>query len=279
MPRIALGVEYNGTRFCGWQRQDHCESVQGALERALSVVADAPVTVHCAGRTDTGVHATGQVVHFDTDAVRDPYAWLLGGNSNLPDDVAVSWVRLTAPEFHARFDATERRYRYLIRSGRNRSALHAHRAWWVHEPLDAANMHEAAQRLIGEHDFSAFRAAGCQSNSPVRDLRQIAVRQHGEWTVVDVAANAFLMHMVRNIVGLLRVAGRREAAPDDVTSLLEARDRTLSAAAAPAHGLYLTEVHYPTAYALPCPVPADPLAPLLPLVPLRVTPSTQSDLR
>ena len=235
MPRIALGVEYDGARYCGWQRQPHCESVQQALESALAFVADAPVTVHCAGRTDTGVHATGQVVHFDPPAPRDPDAWVLGVNSNLPADVSVRWAAPVDDAFHARFDAIERRYRYLILSGRSRSALHAGRAWWVHEALDADAMQRAAQALIGEHDFSAFRAAGCQSTSPVRDLRHVWVRAHGPWTVVDVAANAFLMHMVRNIVGLLRLAGRGEADADDVARILVSRDRTRSAAAAPEH--------------------------------------------
>ncbi len=278
MPRIALGVEYDGTRFCGWQRQDHCESVQGTLERALSFVAASPVTVHCAGRTDTGVHATGQVVHFDCDAPRDADAWVLGGNSNLPEDVAVRWSRHVDADFHARFDAVERRYRYLILSGRSRSALQARRAWWIHETLDAEAMQRAAAPLVGEHDFSAFRAAGCQSNSPVRELRRLSVRQHGAWTVVDVAANAFLMHMVRNIVGLLRVAGRGEADADDVERILAGRDRTRSAAAAPAHGLYLTEVHYPPESGVPCPEPADDIAPLLPLVPQRAAARDGDDL-
>lgn len=278
MPRIALGVEYDGTRFCGWQRQDHCESVQGALERALSFVAASPVTVHCAGRTDTGVHATGQVVHFDCDAPREVDAWVLGGNSNLPEDVAVRWARHVDSGFHARFDAIERRYRYLILSGRSRSALQARRAWRVHEPLDAEAMQRAAAPLVGEHDFSAFRAAGCQSNSPVRELRRLSVRQHGAWTVVDVAANAFLMHMVRNIVGLLRVAGRGEADAGDVERILAGRDRTESAAAAPSHGLYLTEVHYPPECRVPCPTPGEDIAPLLPLVPQRPAARDGDDL-
>lgn len=279
MPRIALGVEYDGSRYCGWQRQDHCESVQGALERALGFVAASPVTVHCAGRTDTGVHATGQVVHFDCDAPRGADAWVFGGNSNLPDDVAVRWARHVDPRFHARFDAVERRYRYLVLSGRSRSALHARRAWWIHEALDPDAMQRAAAPLIGEHDFSAFRAAGCQSTSPVRELRRLRVRQHGPWTVVDVAANAFLMHMVRNIVGLLRKAGRGEADARDVERILSGRDRTRSAAAAPAHGLYLTEVHYPPECGVPCPTPDDDVAPLLPLVPARAAARHGDDLR
>lgn len=278
MPRIALGVEYDGSRYCGWQRQEHCESVQGVLERALSFVAAAPVTVHCAGRTDTGVHATGQVVHFDCDAPRAPDAWVLGGNSNLPEDVSVRWARPVDASFHARFEAVERRYRYLILSGRSRSALQARRAWWIHEALDADAMQRAAAPLIGEHDFSAFRAAGCQSTSPVRELRRLRVHQHGPWTIVDVAANAFLMHMVRNIVGLLRVAGRGEAGPGDVERILSGRDRTRSAAAAPAHGLFLTEVHYPPACGVPCPRPEDDLAPPLPLVPTAVSARVGDDL-
>ncbi|MEO0950813.1 MAG: tRNA pseudouridine(38-40) synthase TruA [Pseudomonadota bacterium] len=279
MPRIALGVEYDGTRFCGWQRQDHCESVQGALERALSVVANEAITVHCAGRTDTGVHGTGQVVHFNCAAERPPDAWILGGNSNLPDDVAIRWSREVGDDFHARFDAIERRYRYLILTGRSRSALYAHRAWWIHERLDAEAMQAASVPLLGEHDFTSFRAAGCQSNSPIRDLRQIRVRAHGDWIVVDVAANAFLMHMVRNMVGLLRVAGRGEADAAAVADILAARDRTLSAAAAPSCGLYLTEVHYPESRGVPCPVPDDALAPTLPLIPRRSVTAASGELR
>ena len=171
--RIALGIEYDGTSYNGWQRQNNGTGVQQRLEEALAVVADQPVETTCAGRTDTGVHATGQVVHFDTSAERSERSWLLGTNTNLPADVSVAWARNVDPEFHARFSATGRSYHYVILNRLQRSALHRKRAWWVHQPLDAQRMHEAGQRLLGEHDFSAFRAAGCQAKTAMRELTGI----------------------------------------------------------------------------------------------------------
>ena len=173
--RIALGIEYDGTSYNGWQRQKTGLGVQQRVEEALSVVANDAVEVICAGRTDTGVHATGQVVHFDTESERSERGWLLGANTNLPDDISVTWVKPVDDDFHARFSAMSRRYRYLILNRLQRSALHRHRAWWVYEPLDAERMHAAAQRLLGEHDFSAFRAAGCQANTAVRQMTDISV--------------------------------------------------------------------------------------------------------
>jgi len=249
--RVALGIEYDGTSYNGWQRQKTGLGVQQRVEEALSVVANHPVEVICAGRTDTGVHATDQVVHFDTDSERSERGWLLGANTNLPEDINVSWVTPVADDFHARFSAVSRSYRYLILNRLHRSALHRHRAWWVYEPLDAERMHEAAQRLLGEHDFSAFRAAGCQANTAVRNLTHISVSRESEWITLDVTANAFLQHMVRNIMGSLAAVGLGEERVEWITEVLESRDRKAGGIAAPAHGLTLAGVEYPAAFGVP----------------------------
>ena len=249
--RIAIGVEYDGTAYNGWQRQQNGAGVQEKLEAAVAAVADHEVELSCAGRTDAGVHASGQVAHFDTQSRRSDRGWLLGVNSLLPDDINLVWVRRVDPAFHARYSATARRYRYLILNQLVRSALFRHRAWWVHEPLDADTMHAAAQRLVGEHDFSAFRAAGCQASSPIREIRSIAVRREAAWIVLNVTANAFLQHMVRNITGSLAAigAGRRSGAW--LADVLDSRDRRRAGVAAPPQGLTLIDVSYPDAYGLP----------------------------
>ena len=249
--RIALGIEYDGTSYNGWQRQKSGLGVQQRLEEALSLVADEDIEVTCAGRTDTGVHASGQVVHFDTLAGRSDHGWLLGTNSNLPDDISVSWVRCVDEEFHARFSAIGRSYRYLILNRLQRSALHRRRAWWVHQPLDEARMNEAAQRLVGEHDFSAFRAAGCQAGSTTREITKIAVSRDGDWITLYVSANAFLMHMVRNITGTLAAIGQGEAPVEWITEVLESGDRTVGGVTAPPHGLTLVAVAYPPTFGIP----------------------------
>ena len=249
--RIALGIEYDGTSYNGWQRQKNGTGVQQRLEEALAVVADEDVEVVCAGRTDTGVHATGQVVHFDTSAARSDRGWLLGTNTNLPPDISVAWVRQVADDFHARFSATGRSYRYVILNRLQRSALHRHRAWWIHQALDETLMHAAAQRLVGEFDFSAFRAAGCQAHSAMRELTSIRVTRDGAWVTVDVSANAFLMHMVRNITGTLAAIGQGEQPVEWISEVLESRDRTLGGITAPPHGLTLVAVDYPPAFGIP----------------------------
>jgi tRNA pseudouridine38-40 synthase len=249
--RIALGIEYDGTSYNGWQRQKTGLGVQQRLEEALSLVANEQVEVTCAGRTDTGVHASGQVVHFDTSAERSERGWLLGANSNLPPDISVTWVKTVGDDFHARFSAVSRSYQYLILNRLQRSALHRERAWWVHQPLDEQRMHAAAQALLGEHDFSAFRAAGCQASSAVRDLAKITVTRSGRWVTLDVTANAFLMHMVRNITGTLAVIGRGEASVEWLAEVLESRDRTAAGVAAPPHGLTLVDVAYPASFGIP----------------------------
>ena len=249
--RIALGIEYDGTAYNGWQRQRTGHGVQERLETALSTVADEPVEVICAGRTDTGVHASGQVVHFDTTSERDSRGWLLGANSNLPGDVSVMWTRPVDDSFHARFSATSRSYRYRILNRLERSALHRHRAWWVYDPLDAERMHTAAQALTGKHDFSAYRAAGCQASTPDREITKISVERDGDWITLHVSANAFLQHMVRNITGTLAAIGRGDESVGWAGEVLAGRNRKRGGAAAPPHGLTLVGVEYPDEFDLP----------------------------
>ena len=253
MPRIAVGLEYDGSGFAGWQSQADAPSVQAAAQAALAAVADEPVDLVCAGRTDAGVHATGQVAHFDTAALRSERAWTLGANSRLPPAVSVSWARVVPAHFHARYSAEHRTYCYFILNRQTRSALAMGRATLIHKPLDEARMAEAAALLLGEHDFSAFRAAECQSRSPVRRLTELVVRREGECLVIRATANAFLHHMVRNLAGALIAVGQGKAPPGWVRELLESRDRRLGAPTAPAEGLYFWRVHYSAAFALPGP--------------------------
>ncbi len=249
--RIALGVEYDGSAFCGWQRQPHAPSVQEALEAALSRVADEAIGVVCAGRTDTGVHARGQVVHFDTRAERPARAWVLGVNSNLPDEIAVCWAQPVSSEFHARFSARARRYRYRIVNRATRPALGQRMLTWVRRPLDESRMRQAARHLVGEHDFSAYRALACQARHPVRTVSRLEVVRYGEFVDIDIEANAFLHHMVRNIAGVLITIGEGRAEPDWARTVLETRDRTLGGVTAPAAGLCFMAVRYPAEFELP----------------------------
>ena len=249
--RIALGIEYDGTSYNGWQRQKTGLGVQQRLEEALSLVANEKVDVVCAGRTDTGVHASGQVVHFDTESERTERGWLLGANTNLPEDISVTWVKPVDQDFHARFSAVARSYRYLILNRLERSALHRNRAWWIYEPLDEIPMQAAAQQLLGEHDFSAFRSAACQANTAVRDITAISVSRSGDWLTIDVKANAFLMNMVRNIVGSLAAVGLGEQGVEWIRDVLESRDRKAGGITAPPHGLTLVGVDYPEAFGIP----------------------------
>ena len=249
--RIALGLEYDGTAYNGWQRQRTGEGVQARVEEALTSVADESIEVVCAGRTDTGVHASGQVVHFDTNSERDNRGWLLGANCNLPDDISVTWAKSVDDSFHARFSATGRSYHYLILNRLQRSALHRDRAWWVYDPLDAERMHNAAQALVGKHDFSAYRAAACQASTPIREITSIVVMSDGDWIHLEVTANAFLQHMVRNITGTLLAVGRGDEPADLAATVLESRDRKRGGAAAPPHGLTLIKVDYPREFDLP----------------------------
>jgi len=242
--RVALGLEYDGTDFNGWQIQREGRTIQRSLETALRAVADHPVRVTCAGRTDAGVHALGQVVHFDTEADRVSRAWTLGLNSNLPPDVSVRWARVVPGEFHARFSARARSYRYWILNSACRPALLRHRVWSAHRALDEGRMQVAAGLLVGNHDFSAFRAAGCQSRTARRHVHSIAVRREDDLLCVDIIANAFLHHMVRNIVGTLAVVGRGEAPVGWVAEVLKNGDRGAAGMTAPAAGLYLINVDY-----------------------------------
>lgn len=254
--RLAIGIEYDGTAYVGWQRQRSGVGVQEPLEAAIAAVADEPVEAVCAGRTDAGVHALGQVAHFDTTADRSMRGWLLGINSNLPDDINATWVTPVHDEFHARFSATSRSYRYLILNRLVRSALHRRRAWWVHEPLDEAAMQAAAGLLVGEHDFSAFRAAGCQASTATREITDISVTRRGPWIALEVTANAFLQHMVRNITGTLVAIGRGDEEPAWAGRVLESRDRRQGGVAAPPHGLTFMQVSYPRSTGVP-PANAD----------------------
>ncbi len=249
--RLALGIEYDGTDFLGWQRLGHGPSVQAALEKALSFVADRPVDVTCAGRTDSGVHAHCQVVHFDTDAERAPRAWTLGACSNLPREVAVLWAQPVADDFHARFDARARRYRYTILNRPIRAALEARYVTWERQPLDADAMHEAAQALLGENDFTAFRAISCQARHARRNVHEVRVWREGERVMVEIQANAFLHHMVRNIVGSLLPIGRGEMPVAWMGELLAGRDREVAGPTAPASGLAFVGPRYPRGCGLP----------------------------
>ncbi|MBU0743869.1 MAG: tRNA pseudouridine(38-40) synthase TruA [Gammaproteobacteria bacterium] len=242
--RIALGIEYDGTNYCGWQRQPNVIAIQEKVEKALSKVADQPIAVVCAGRTDAGVHAVGQVVHFDTEAKRPDRAWILGANSNLPQDIRVLWARHVDPDFHARYSATSRHYRYIIYNNAVASALLRHRTMWCSALLDEKLMHEAAQVLLGEHDFSSFRGSGCQARSAVRRITQLDVSRNGCMINIDIRATAFLLHMVRNIVGVLIKVGTKERQPSWVNDVLQACDRSSAAKTVTAAGLYLVKVEY-----------------------------------
>ncbi|MGH8274609.1 MAG: tRNA pseudouridine(38-40) synthase TruA [Gammaproteobacteria bacterium] len=249
--RIAAGVVYDGTDFIGWQSQREGRSVQGEVERALTRVAAAPVAVTAAGRTDAGVHASAQVVHFDTASERSERNWVLGANRHLPPDVAVRWARVVPEGFHARFSAVARAYRYLIYESVVRPVLDRRRCAWVHERLDLAAMQKAAEPLLGEHDFSAFRAAGCQAHSPLRRLDRFELRHEGGILRVEVEANAFLQHMVRNIAGSLILVGRGRKPPAWIGEVLAGRDRRRAGPAAPARGLTLMGIRYPAGFSLP----------------------------
>lgn len=249
--RLALGLEYDGTGYNGWQIQPHAPSVQAVLNAAVSRVAAEDTNCVGAGRTDTGVHATAQVAHFDTGAARSPRQWVLGINSNLPDDVNVLWVTAVSCDFSARYSAVRRGYRYRLLNRPVRSALERHRAWWMREALDDAAMKRAAEHFLGEHDFSAFRAAACQSRTTTRHVYRLDIERHGDMVAFEIEANAFLHHMVRNIVGTLVRIGTGEAPPDWVAELLASRDRRLAGMTAPAMGLSLVSVRYPASFGLP----------------------------
>jgi tRNA pseudouridine38-40 synthase len=252
LPRIAVALEYDGAPFAGWQTQQAgVASLQQTTEAAFSQVAGEPVQLVCAGRTDAGVHALGQVAHFDSPVLRAERGWVLGANAHLPDSISVRWARAVPGHFHARYSAEARTYRYLVLNRLARSALAAHRAALIHRPLDVERMAAAAALLVGEHDFSAFRAAGCQARSPIRRLFALGVRRLGDRVVIEATANAFVHHMVRNLVGLLLDVGVGKAPPQWAAEVLASRDRTRSSPTAPAEGLYFWHVRYPRAFRLP----------------------------
>lgn len=249
--RLAVGLEYDGSRFLGWQVQAREPTVQSSVERALSIVADHPVSVTASGRTDSGVHALEQVIHFDTEASRSERSWILGMNSNLPTGISGLWLRSVPDDFHARFGAHSRSYRYVILNRQVRPALDNARVTWCKRPLDAEAMNEAAQALLGEHDFTSFRASACQARHPVREMREISVRRKGNCVVLDLTANAFLYHMVRNIAGSLMAVGTGEQSAGWIGEILAARRRDAAGVTAAADGLYFMKARYPGHYGLP----------------------------
>lgn len=261
--RIALGLEYNGAAFQGWQSQPSGATVQDALESALSTIAAERIVTMCAGRTDAGVHASHQVVHFDTTVERPVTAWVRGVNALLPEAAAVRWACPVSDEFHARFSAYGRRYRYLLMNRSQRFGLWRGRCGWFHVPLDLQRMQAAAAALIGEHDFSAFRASACQAKSPVKVMRHAEVRQRGNLFIFDFEASAFLHHMVRNLVGNLVYVGKGAKSPDWLAELLETRDRSHAAPTFPPDGLYFLGPLYEPRWQLPAPE-GDFLEDLLP---------------
>jgi tRNA pseudouridine38-40 synthase len=252
--RHALGIEYDGSGFLGWQRHHGGPTVQAAVEAALGFVADQPVEVTCAGRTDSGVHAACQVAHFDTGVDRPARAWLMGGNTRLPDSVRILWCQPVEAEFHARYAARARSYRYTILNRPIPPAMQHQFLSWERQPLDADAMHRAAQALLGEHDFSAFRTSQCQARHPRREVQRVSVRREDDRVVMEITANAFLHHMVRNIVGSLLPVGRGEQPVEWLHALLEGRDRTVAGPTAPAAGLVFLGPRYPVDWRLPAQV-------------------------
>ena len=249
--RIALGVEYDGADFSGWQRQKGARTVQGCVEAALSKVADHPVQVMCAGRTDAGVHAGGQVIHFETEVTRPARSWVFGANANLPKDVSMLWAQPVSNDFHARFSARRRRYRYVILSRPVRPTFLAGRVSWDYRTFDETRMAAAAASLVGEHDFTSYRALACQAKTPIRTLYHLDVTRQDDLIFIDIAANGFLHHMVRNIAGVLMAIGAGEREPMWACQILDMRNRTAGGVTAPPYGLYLMEVSYPESFSIP----------------------------
>ena len=249
--RYAVGVEYDGSRFHGWQSQSGVSTVQDWVEEALARVASEAIQVVTAGRTDTGVHATGQVAHFDSGAARSPLNWLRGANTHLPTGLALMWVKAVDPKFHARFTALARRYRYILFCRDVRPTYLSGKVTWTYERLDVSRMRHAATALIGEHDFSAFRASGCQSKVPVREIYELSVNSQGPWIWIDIEADGFLQHMVRNITGVLMAIATGSKPISWAGEILESRDRTAGGVTASPDGLYFTGVRYPESFELP----------------------------
>jgi len=246
--RIAMGVEYDGSAYNGWQKQNIGLGIQTVVEKALSKVANHQINSICAGRTDTGVHARSQVIHFDTITERDNYGWLAGVNSNLPPDINITWVKNVNNDFHARFSASKRKYSYKILNQKTRSSLSRNFFWWVYDELDVNQMQSGAKYLIGKHDFTSFRATSCQASSPIREIFDIQIQKNDEGLRITLTANAYLQRMVRNIVGALVQIGKQEKDAKWMHDVLKGRDRKLAGIAAPAHGLTLLAVKYPNEF-------------------------------
>ena len=252
--RIAFGVEYDGSSYVGWQKQNNGVSVQGCVEAAMAKVANHPISVVCAGRTDRGVHALGQVIHADVEVERSTHSWLFGTNANLPKDISILWAQAVDDNFHARFSAQARHYRYVIYNRLSRPALFAKKVTWEYRSLDIARMQEAAQFLIGQHDFTSYRTVACQANNPVRTILYLNLSQQHNQIYLDISANAFLHHMVRNIVGVLLDIGSGIKPPEWTKQVLDAHDRKQASVTAPADGLYFYKIDYPAPYQFPQPV-------------------------
>ena len=246
-----MGVEYDGNAYNGWQKQNVGIGIQTIVEQSISEVANSKTEIVCAGRTDAGVHARGQIIHFDTDAKRTNYEWQTGVNSHLPDDININFAKEVTEDFHARFSATNRAYQYFIFNSKNRSSLLRDRFWWIRETLDVSLMQEAAKLLVGEHDFNSFRASSCQASSPIRTIKTLGVQRNDQFLIISIKANAFLQKMVRNIVGSLVHIGLGEKTNDWLINVLEARDRKRAGITAPSHGLCLIEVDYPKNHGIP----------------------------
>ena len=254
MMRIAACLEYDGSRFFGWQKQAEEPTVQGMAEIAFGKIANHDVNLHCAGRTDTGVHACGQSVHFDTDQYRTSHSWVSGTNSELPEGVSVVWAQEVDPSFHARFSAVSRMYRYIILNRLVRPTYLARRVTWIYESLDAGRMNACVKYFLGKHDFNALRASKCSSKNPVKEIKAMKIHRAGDWIWIDVEADGFLHHMVRNIVGVLREVGNGERSPEWVADVIASRDRKQGGITAPADGLYFVKASYPEMFNLPpCP--------------------------
>lgn len=248
--RIALGIEYNGSHFSGWQRQLNADSVQQFMEEAISNIADEKIIITTAGRTDTGVHATEQIIHFDCSNPRELKSWVKGVNRYLPNSISVLWAKSVDDNFHARYGARSRLYRYVVCNRATRPALLDNLVSWEYAPLDMQKMQHAANHLQGTHDFTSYRTVHCQAKSPVRTIEEITFTKRNEFVFMDIRANAFLHHMVRNIMGVLLSIGRAERAEDWSLEVLQKRDRTFGGMTAPAAGLYLVKVQYDEIYAL-----------------------------
>jgi tRNA pseudouridine38-40 synthase len=250
--RIALGLEYDGAPYCGWQSQTGACGVQDFLENAIKNITEHPVRTHAAGRTDTGVHGMMQIVHFDTETTRPDTAWVRGVNAFLPESIRVLWAKIVDDEFHARFSATQRSYQYLLANSATAPAIKAQQAGWYHLPLNILAMQEGIAYLQGEHDFSAFRASECQAKSPIKNLQVASIQAHGDFIIFNFSANAFLQHQVRNMVGALVYVGNGKHAPVFIKELLEQKNRTLSPPTFSPNGLYLAGVQYDAKWELPC---------------------------